>query len=270
MKRHIFTYTARELLPLINWSYFMHAWGIKPQDYESDTARQIKQDAIELLQKEKDRILAKAIFALCDAHSRNEDIIIDGEKIPMLRQQHAKDGMPNLCLSDFISPTNDKIGVFATSVVPNFEENGNNDEYRRLLKQTTAHRLAEAAATLIHQKARTDITLWGYSPDEQADIDDLHHERHRGIRPAVGYPSLPDQTIIFIIDRIIRLSDIGIRLTDNGAMTPHASVCGLMFAHPAARYFSVGRITDEQLENYSQRHGIPPEELAKFLVKNIE
>jgi cobalamin-dependent methionine synthase I len=117
---------------------------------------------------------------------------------------------------------------------------------------------------------RTKEELWGYAPDEQLTAEELFAERNRGIRPAVGYPSLPDQSIIFTVNRLLRLEEIGITLTVSGAMHPHASVCGLMIAHPAARYFAVGKIDREQLCDYARRRGTSPEEIARFLTKNLE
>ena len=116
---------------------------------------------------------------------------------------------------------------------------------------------------------RTESRLWGYSPDEELTIDDMLAEKNQGIRPAVGYPSLPDQSIIFTIDSLLHLDEAGISLTPNGAMTPHAAVCGLMIAHPAAHYFAVGKIDREQLIDYAARRGMEPDEIARFLAKNI-
>lgn len=266
MKRAIITFSASNLLPYIDWSYFFHAWGIRPKDYKSQVSIQLKDDAIEVA---KEGTEIRTLFALCDAYSNNEDIIIEGVRLPLLRQQHCDKEKPNLCLSDFISPTADKLGIFATST--KLEErvaNEHNDSYRRMLVQTVADRLAEAAASFLHKKVRTDAALWGYAPDENTTIEDMHREHFQGIRPAVGYPSLPDQSVIFILNDIVNLSEIGIELTDAGAMRPHASVCGLMFAHPRATYFAVGDISDEQLQDYAKRRAISAAHLKKFLVRN--
>lgn len=269
MKRHIFSYTAMQLLPYIDWSYFFHAWGIGAHATNSEQAQEVKHDATALLQACDDRPVAKAVFSLCDAKSSGDDIIIEGTTtLPLLRQQHARKGEPNLCLSDFISPHNDSIGLFATSVEDNFAHSNSNDTYKNLLVQTTASRLAEAAATLMHKEVRTNKALWGYAPDERLTPEELNREKFQGIRPAVGYPSLPDQSVIFIIDKLLQLNDINITLTANGAMQPHSSVCGLIFAHPAARYFAVGKISEEQLLDYAQRRNMPEHELHKFLYKN--
>lgn len=269
MKRHIIGYTAEQLTPYIDWSYFFHAWGISPQAFDSEKAKEVRNDAERLLQGIKSEKVAAAIFTLCRAQGKDDDIIIEGTTLPLLRQQHAQPGEPNLCLSDFIAPYNDHIGLFATSVNEEIIATSN-DTYTKLLAQTLASRLAEAAATLLHKEVRRSSYLWGYAPNEQLTPAELNAEKFCGIRPAVGYPSLPDQSVIFILDSLLHLQDIGISLTPNGAMSPPASVCGLMISHPAARYFSVGSISDEQLDDYSTRRGLTSEDLHKFLYKNLQ
>ena len=267
MKRYIFSFEIKEVAPFIDWSYFLHAWGIAK---ESAQANEIIAEAKAMLTELDGRYRTHAIFALCDARGDGDNIIIEDTTLPLLRQQHCTEGKYNLCLSDFVSPYGDRIGLFATSVesTPGNEHDG--DDYQRLLAQTLADRLAEATATFLHTKVRTDKTLWGYSPDEELSLEELLAESNQGIRPAVGYPSLPDQSIIFFIDKLLRLKDAGIALTSNGAMTPHASVCGVMIAHPAAQYFAVGKIDREQLTDYARRRGTTPEESARFLAKNLE
>ncbi len=266
MKRYFFTYSIKEVAPFIDWSYFLHAWGIAR---ESTQAVEIIAEAKAMLDELDGRYRTTAIFVLCNAKGDGDNIIIEETTLPLLRQQHSTDGKYNLCLSDFVSPHGDKIGLFATSVASEFGKEYSGDEYKNLLAQTLADRLAEATATLLHKQVRTYNTLWGYSPDEELTLEDLLAERNQGIRPAVGYPSLPDQSIIFTIDKLLQLREAGIELTDNGAMRPHASVCGVMIAHPAAQYFAVGKIDREQLEDYAKRRGIATAELARFLAKNI-
>ena len=196
-------------------------------------------------------------------------------RLPLLRQQRAEGEC--LCLADFLRPQNDagqhdRIGIFAACADERIEhlyEPGTEDadDYRHLLCQTLADRLAEAAVERAHEEIRK--RHWGYAPDEQLSIAELHAERFQGIRPAVGYPSLPDQSINFDLDRLIDFSAIGIRLTENGAMQPHAAVSGLMIAHPAARYFAVGRIGEDQLVDYARRKGRTPEEMRPFLAGNL-
>ena len=266
MKRFIFTYQIAEVAPYIDWSYFLHAWGIANSNSQ---AVEIIVEAKAMLAELDGRYRTAALFALCNAKGDGDNLIIEGMTLPLLRQQHCTEGKYNLCLSDFVSPHGDKVGLFATSVEDTFGREYANDDYRRLLAQTLADRLAEATATLLHKQVRTDKALWGYCPGEELAIEDLLAEKNQGIRPAVGYPSLPDQSIIFTIDKLLHLREVGIELTPNGAMTPHASVCGLMIHHPAAQYFAVGKIDREQLEDYAARRGMTTGEIGKFLAQNI-
>jgi cobalamin-dependent methionine synthase I len=159
------------------------------------------------------------------------------------------------------------VGVFASTIDADAEASAADDPYRHLLVQTLSDRLAEAATERLHEYVRKE--MWGYAPDEHLSIPQMLLEKFQGIRPAVGYPSLPDQSVNFIIDKLLDLGSIGISLTENGAMKPHASVCGLMFAHPAAEYFAVGRIADDQLHDYARRRGISADDVRKFLSANL-
>ena len=269
MKRHTFHYEISEVAPYIDWSYLLHAWGLTGKATEH-TAEEIINDAKAILDETEGKYRTHALFALCEAKGSDDDIIIEERVFPLLRQQHTQTDKPNLCLSDFVSPHGDKIGLFATTIDGTFGTGHSDDPYHHLLAQTLADRLAEATASLMHRQIRTQKELWGYSQHEELTIKEILQEKNQGIRPAVGYPSLPDQSIIFEIDKIVNLGEIGITLTPNGAMTPHASVCGMIFAHPQARYFAVGRISDEQLADYAQRRGTTPPELKKYLSRNIE
>ena len=138
------------------------------------------------------------------------------------------------------------------------------DDYTALLLQSLADRLAEAAAEWLHRQIRREF--WGYAPDElDLDLQSLLSVRYRGIRPAVGYPSLPDHSLFFDWDRALDFSRIGITLTENGAMMPNASVAGLYIAHPDARYFHIGHIDETQREHYAHQRGFTPEETGKWL-----
>lgn len=269
MTRHIFHYDIKEAAPFIDWSYLLHAWDMSGEKKKSDSADEVLRDAKAILDSMNGKYRTHALFALCDAIGADDDIIIEGDTIPLLRQQHAIPGKPNLCLSDFVSPHCDNIGLFATTVDSMLGTEYKEDPYLHILTQTLADRLAEATATVMHMQVRTDKKLWGYATGEKLSIEELLAEKNQGIRPAVGYPSLPDQSTIFAIDKLVDLGSIGITLTQNGAMTPHASVCGMMFAHPKAHYFAIGGITDEQLADYAQRRGESTENLKKFLTKNL-
>ena len=266
MKRYIFHYSIGDVAPYIDWSYFLHAWRVKPQ---TGSAEELIADARGMLQSFEGKYHTHALFALCDARSECDNMIIEGTTLPLLRQQHCIAGKPNLCLSDFVSPHGDRIGVFATSVDSTFGSEFRNDDYLNIIARTLADRLAEATASFMHRTVRTDHAIWGYAPNEDLGIEQLNREEFQGIRPAVGYPSLPDQSVIFIIDEILKLRDAGIEITPNGAMSPHASVCGIMLSHPAAQYFAVGEISEEQLNDYAMRRGVPVGTLRKFLSRNM-
>ena len=130
-----------------------------------------------------------------------------------------------------------------------------------------AERLAEATVERLHCDVRRNY--WGYAPDESLTISDMLNERYQGIRPAVGYPSMPDMSINFILSDILDMSQIGIHLTESGMMTPHASVSGLMFSHPRATYFDIGKIGEDQLLSYAMRRGFPVEKMRLFLVSSM-
>jgi len=293
----ILTYSLHEVGAYINWIYFFHAWGFQPrfaqisQIHGCDGCRaswlaafpeEDRPKASEAMQlyKEANRMLnqldkdfqVRSIVELCKANADGDDLLLNGIRLPLLRQQTVhKAGEPFLCLSDFVRPLSsgikDTVGIFASSVESEMEQMYAQDPYKHLLVQTLADRLAEAATEKMHEYVRKE--LWGYAPDEDLGIKDLLIENFQGIRPAVGYPSLPDQSISFVLDKILDMKQIGITLTDNGAMHPHASVCGLMLAHPAAHYFSVGKIGEDQLEDYARRRGVEAEQLRKFLAANL-
>lgn len=261
-----------EITPYINWAYFYHAWGMsgKP-DAER---RKLRQEAEEALGRCEGHYRAYALFQLFDAMSDGDDIVIPGEdtRIPLLRQQQA--GSEFLCLADFISPLpsshsplTSRVGIFATSVSVGLEADFGADPYQKMMMQLLADRLAEAAAERMHEQVRKHY--WGYAQEEHLSVAEMHQEKFVGIRPAVGYPSLPDASLNFVIDSLLNFSQIGIRLTEHGAMRPHASVSGLMIAHPEARYFSVGKIGEDQLCDYARRRGLPVEYLRRFLAANL-
>lgn len=297
--RRIKNYTVREVAPYINWTYYFHAWGMEPRfasiayvhDCPSCCASWIAsftteerpkaQEALKLFQEAKEMLgqwanksICHAAFLLAEAYSDGDDIVINNTHIPFLRQQRPNKEGYTLCLSDFIAPKYtpekrehtdiaNRIGIFATTVsLPS------NISSFDLQRSTLADRLAEATAEKIHEEVRRHY--WGYAKEEQLTMQALHAEKFQGIRPAVGYPSLPDQSINIMIDELLHLVDIGIELSENGAMKPHCSVSGFMFAHPESHYFSVGDISEEQLTDYSLRRGLGADVLRNFLTNNLQ
>lgn len=261
------TYEIHDLQPYINWAYFYYAWQLRTPDQQ----RQSRAEAEQMLSQLDGKYHTYALFQLFEAYSEGDDIILSSPSMqqpcrcPFLRQQEA--GSEHLCLSDFIHPQHDHIGVFATSVDHGLETDFDRDTYQKMMVQLLADRLAEAAAERLHEEVRKEI--WGYAPDEHLTMEELHTEKFQGIRPAVGYPSLPDTSLNFVLDKLLEFRQIGIRLTEHGAMKPHASVSGLMIALPAAHYFSIGKIGEDQLHDYAQRRGLPVEVLRKYLLANL-
>jgi len=259
------TYDISELVPYVNWVYFFFAWQVK----EESEKQRLRSEAEVLLKELNGRYHVYGLFDLFEANADGDDIIVNGKRLPLLRQQQGTP--PYLCLSDFVSPLSrgesDKIGLFATSVDMGLETDFDADPYQKMMVQLLADRLAEAAAERMHEQVRK--VYWGYAKDETLTIPELLVEKFQGIRPAIGYPSLPDTSVNFVLDEILDMKQIGIRLTESGAMKPHASVSGLMFSHPQARYFNLGKIGEDQLRDYARRRGLPIEVVRKFLAANL-
>ena len=290
-------YDIHELAEYINWIYFFHAWGFQPK-YSSiadihgcdgcramwlvsfkeedrpkaSEAMQLHKEAMRMLNSLDGRFKVYAMYRLMDANSDGDNIIMEGKTFPLLRQQtRVNNSDPFLCLSDFVRPADsgikDTVGCFATTIDPEMEKEFEDDDYKHMLCKTLAERLAEAAAEKIHETIRKSV--WGYAPDENLSVKELLNEKYCGIRPAVGYPSLPDISVNFLLDELLDMKRIGIILTENGMMYPHASVSGLMFAHPKSRYFSIGKIDETQLADYAGRRGKTVDEMRKYLRANI-
>ena len=265
-------YNISELTPFINWLYFYHAWGLSGKPREDK--EKMKQEALQMLASWEEKYHTHAIFRLFEVCSEGDDLIffLSEKKLrfPMLRQQHpSAPGEPNLCLADFIRPLSqgirDQVGVFCTSVDGTIIDEYCHDDYLNMMAQTLSDRLAEATAEKLHEEVRRDRAYWGYAPDENLTVEQQHREEYQGIRPAIGYPSLPDTSANFLIDQLIDMKQAGIRLTETGMMTPHASVSGFMFAHPKSHYFELGKIGDDQLRDYARRRGVPVELMRRFL-----
>jgi 5-methyltetrahydrofolate--homocysteine methyltransferase len=190
----------------------------------------------------------------------------------MLRQQTEKPaGRANRCLADYIAPApaRDHLGGFAVAIhgagalAAKYE--ADNDDYRAIMVKALADRLAEAFAEHVHLRVRRE---W-FEPDAQPAIEDLHAERFRGIRPALGYPASPDHSEKKDLFDLLGTAELRIGLTESFAMTPAAAVSGLIFAHPQSRYFTVGRLGRDQIEDYAARRGMPVDEVERWLRPNL-
>jgi 5-methyltetrahydrofolate--homocysteine methyltransferase len=260
----------------VDWQFFFHAWELKgkfPAILEQPAARELYDDAQELLdQIVTDGSLApRGVYGFWSARSAGDDVELDGGvRFHLLRQQaqHA-DSRPNRCLSDFVSPDGDHIGAFAVSVHGADELAevfaAEYDDYRAIMVKALADRLAEAFAEYLHERARRD---W-YEPEERLSSDELIAERFRGIRPAFGYPACPDHSEKRALFDLLNAENVGLALTESFAMTPAAAVSGIYLAHPQARYFSVGRIGRDQVEDYAARKGIAVAEAERWVRPNL-
>lgn len=249
-------------------------------------AAKLYRDARLVLQEIADKSVVKTRFGLFPAQSDEDDILLYTDmdhspfRLPMLRRQTVRhEGEPFLCLADFVSPhrpeTDDihalpignVVGLFVTATEGPSPETPDKDDYHRLLVHTLSDRLAEAAAEKLHEEIRR--RYWGYCPHEKLDKPSLFSEKFQGIRPAVGYPSLPDQSIIFEMDRLLDFGKIGVTLTENGMMNPPSAVAGMCLGHPLSHHFSVGLIDENGLTDYARRRGKNPESLRPFLRANL-
>ncbi|MFD9733379.1 methionine synthase [Umezawaea sp. NPDC059074] len=264
------------LRAMIDWQFLFLAWELKgkyPAILDQPVARELFDDANTLL----DQIIANGSFqargayGYWPAHSDGDDIVLDnGVHFPMLRQQTVKPlSRPNRCLSDYIAPSGDHIGGFAVAIhgaetlAAHYESL--QDDYRAIMVKALADRLAEAFAEYIHLEARRN---W-FEPDAQPLLEDLHAERFRGIRPALGYPASPDHSEKVELFDLLDAKSLGMGLTTSFAMTPAASVSGLIFAHEASRYFTVARLGKDQIEDYAVRRGMPVDEVERWLRPNL-
>jgi 5-methyltetrahydrofolate--homocysteine methyltransferase len=269
----------KTLREMIDWQFFFLAWELKgkyPAILGQPAARELFDDANTLLDQivADGRLDARGAYGFWPARSEDDDICVNpgrGDiRLPMLRQQTAKPpGRPNRCLADFVAPAGDHLGGFAVAIHGAEELSGTyadrGDDYTSIMVKALADRLAEAFAEHIHLQARRD---W-YEPDADQPIEDLHAERFRGIRPAFGYPASPDHSLKRALFDLLDAGQLGMTLTESWAMTPASSVSGLLFAHPASRYFTVGRIGQDQAADYARRRGITLTEAERWLRPNL-
>ncbi len=280
-----------ELVEFIDWTPFFHAWELAGSYPRILTDEIVGEEASKLFEEAQamlaqivaDRSLtARAVFGLFPANSRQDDIVVfeddsrTGERMVLhhLRQQNEKPpGKPNQCLADFIAPADtglaDYIGAFAVTAGLGLDDlvsahEAKHDDYSSIMAKALADRLAEAAAEWLHQRIR--CVDWGYANDESLNNDDLIKERYQGIRPAPGYPACPDHTEKSLLWQLIDpTAAIGISLTESYAMLPMASVSGFYFSHPQARYFAVGKVERDQVEDYAQRKAMTIDVTERWL-----
>ena len=278
------SYSLAEIAPYIDWTPFFITWemhgkypGILSDEKVGAEATKLFTDANALLKQliDENWLQAEGVYGIWEATKTSADDVelMNGESkttLHFLRQQIKKaEGQPNYCLADYISPLEkDYVGAFAVTIKgiePHLHRlDEQHDDYNKIMLQALADRLAEAFAEVLHKKMRTEY--WGYSNNESLSNDDLIKEEYQGIRPAPGYPACPDHTEKIKLFNLLDVQNsIGIELTESLAMYPAASVCGWYFAHPESKYFGVGKITQEQLEDYAQRTGMGLEEATKWL-----
>ena len=289
-------YDLNEIQKYIDWQPFFIAWemhGKFPQILSDSVigaeATKLYNDAKKLLQKVIDEkwLTAKGVIGFWPANSNGKDTITllnssNGTagtvQLECLRQQIKKAAdQPNISLADFIAPAEqaktDYIGAFAVSIhgieahLERFQ--AQHDDYNKIILQAMADRLAEAFAEMLHEKVRKEY--WGYAKNEQLDNEQLIKESYQGIRPAPGYPACPDHTEKNKLFAILNASEnAGIILTESLAMFPASSVCGWYFSHPESKYFGVGKIEKDQVEDYAKRKGMPLEEIERWLRPVLE
>jgi len=285
----------RDLVPYIDWTFFFHAWQLKrryPQILDDpekgEEARKLYADAqvmLERIFKEK-QLRAAAVIGLFPANAVGDDVLVfsDEERVEpqvifrFLRKQGRQPaGKYNDCLADYIAPLHtgvaDYIGAFASTAGMGIDASiavyqADHDDYSALMLKALADRLAEALAEMLHEQVRR--RAWGYAQDENLDNQDLIAECYRGIRPALGYPACPDHTEKDALWHLLKVEPrTGIWLTESKAMVPTAAVSGLYFSHPTARYFTVGRLGKDQIQDYARRKGFALAEIERWLGPNL-
>jgi 5-methyltetrahydrofolate--homocysteine methyltransferase len=285
--------TVEELSPFIDWTFFFHAWELKgmyPQiltdERYGEAATELFQHGKELLAKmaTDDRLRMRGVYGFWPAAAEGDDVVLytDAERsaeacrFPMLRQQEqAASDTPRLSLADFVAPAGlglgDSVGAFAVTAGIGADELASEyehalDDYNAIMIKALADRLAEAFAEMMHQRVRRE---WGIEAGDEVPLGDLIHEKYRGIRPAFGYQACPDHSRKNTLLELLGGKDVGITLTESYAMLPAAAVSGLYFAHPESRYFSVDRVTKDQIEDYARRKEMPVKDVERWLAPNL-
>ena len=293
--RVIDNFPLETLVWYIDWTPFFHTWelsGRYPDIFNDETigeeARKLFEDAQVMLKQlvSEQWLTARAVVGFFPANSEDDDILLYKDEsrnevlevLHHLRQQNIKaPGKPNYCLADFIAPVEtdvvDYIGGFAVTCGIGIEEKltefeKQHDDYNSIMLKALADRLAEAFAEYMHEAVRKDF--WGYAKDEAYKSEDLIREAYQGIRPAPGYPACPDHTEKEKLFELLNVTtDTGIELTESYAMYPAAAVSGWYFASPEAQYFNVGKIADDQLQDYARRKGLPEDVAKRWLASHL-
>ena len=287
-------FDIKKLEGYIDWSPFFRSWDlhgrypdILTDDVVGAQAKELFTDAKALLKRIFDEKLlkAKAVFGLFPANTINDDDIeiyneegkIEYKFLTLRQQSKKREGIPNIALADFIAPKSsgkqDYVGAFCVSTGFGTEElakqfEANHDDYNSIMIKALADRLAEAFAEYLHKEVR--VNHWSYAQNESLTNEELIKENYKGIRPAPGYPACPDHLEKTTIWKLLNVKEnIGVELTESLAMWPAASVSGYYFANPEAKYFGLGKITEDQLEDYAKRRSISNEEAIKWLNPNL-
>jgi 5-methyltetrahydrofolate--homocysteine methyltransferase len=264
-----------ELVPFIDWQFFFHAWDLKgkfPAILDNPAARELYDDAQALLRTilQGATLHPRGVYGYWPGRAEGDDIVVAERRFSFLRQQaNHGDGRPNRCLADYVASADDHVGAFAVAIHGADELAARYeaalDDYSAIAVKALADRLAEAFAEWLHKRVRRE---W-YAPDEHLSDEDLLKENFRGIRPAFGYPACPDHSEKPQLVELLGAEQAGIALTETFSMTPAAAVSGLYFHHPQAKYFAVGRIGHDQVEDYARRRGIPVAEAEKSLSHSL-
>ncbi|MBA3885911.1 MAG: methionine synthase [Acidobacteria bacterium] len=292
-RRYLDDVPLEDVAKYIDWTFFFTAWelkgrfpGVLDHPQYGQAARELYEHAQALLRRiiDENLLSARGAYAFWPANTEGDDVVLYRDdarreelaRLPMLRQQEVvPDRKPNLSLADYVAPREtgvpDYLGMFAVTaglgaddLVRKFE--ADHDDYNAIMVKALADRLAEAFAEYLHAHARKD---WGYGESERLSNEDIIAEKYRGIRPAYGYPACPDHTEKFKLFDLLDARKQGLELTESAAMTPAASVSGIYFSHPNARYFTIGRLGRDQVESYATRKGMAVEEVERWLSSNL-
>jgi 5-methyltetrahydrofolate--homocysteine methyltransferase len=290
-----YDYPLEDLVPFIDWTFFFHTWKVSGKypavfsdPVKGEEARKLFDDAQKMLKDilSKKMLIARGVIGIypCNAAGDDVELYTDEQRSKVLtsfrflrNQQKKADNSPNLCLSDFIAPKEsgiiDYMGCFAVTAGLGVEEwvsvyEQDLDDYNAIMVKVLADRLAEAFAENMHARVRKEF--WGYNPDEALEVPAMLREEYQGIRPAPGYPACPEHSEKRVLFDLLQADSlVDIKLTENFAMYPGASVSGYYFAHPQSQYFNLGKISKDQVADYARRKGISAERAEKLLNANL-